>query len=468
MARQRPNLEGLTERIVPAISLKFVSGNLTICAVPANVANNLTLTQSATDGKFTVTDGTQSAGPYNVRGNITIISSNAADTININLNRGAAGGFAIPGFLSINSRNGADTINITGDATNGGRISGNVILATGFANDTVTMSGGGDLLSIGGAISANFDSGLDTFNMGSTANSSSVITGKGVSLFRANSVNIANGTDPVTINGSVCIDNTLDYGLTNATNVGIISSITQARVAGNFVYNGGTQTDTINLFGTVQAAPGKNSVINMGQGTNTLNINAEIGAGSASDLIVTGGSGIDDVAFNDNTVISNDVIFSLGNGANLYGFNSTFAVNGDFILNAGNGDDNLGIFAGAIGGDLTLSLGNGVNAFTFASATNTTGAAQSASCHDFTYTGGDGDDTIIYDADSGAVENMLTVYLNSGSDVFDGTNSADDSYLLGYIALGLDVDPDNVIFRSALAGVTDIEEIFPNDTVTAV
>jgi hypothetical protein len=30
------------------------------------------------------------------------------------------------------------------------------------------------------------------------------------------------------------------------------------------------------------------------------------------------------------------------------------------------------------------------------------------------------------------------------------------------------VDPDNVIFRSALAGVTDIEEIFPNDTVTAV
>ena len=468
MARQRPNLEGLTERIVPAISLKFVSGNLTICAVPANVANNLTLTQSATDGKFTVTDGGLSAGPYNVRGNITIISSNAADTINIELNRGAAGGFAIPGFLSINSRNGADTINITGDATNGGRISGNVILATGFANDTVTMSGGGDLLSIGGAISANFDSGLDTFNMGSTANSSSVITGKGVCLYRANSVNIGNGTDPVTINGSVCIDNTLDYGLTNTTNVGIISSITQARIAGNFVYNGGTQTDTINLFGTVQAAPGKNSVINMGQGTNTLIINADIGAASASDLIVTGGSGIDDVSFNDDTVISNDVIFSLGNGANLYGFNSTFAVNGDFILNAGNGDDNLGIFAGAIGGNLTLSLGNGDNGFTFASLTNTTGAAQSASCHDFTYTGGDGDDTIIYDADSGAVENMLTVYLNSGSDVFDGTQSATDSYLLGYIALGLDVDPDNVIFRSALAGVTDIEEIFPNDTVTAV
>ena len=468
MARQRPNLEGLTERIVPAISLKFVSGSLTICAVPANVANNLTLTQSATDGKFTVTDGTQSAGPYNVRGNITIVSSNAADTININLNRGAANAFAIPGFLSINSRNGADTINITGDASNGGRISGNVILATGFANDTVTMSGGGDLLSIGGMISGNFDSGLDTFNMGSTANSSSVITGKGVCLYRANSVNIGNGTDPVTINGSVCIDNTLDYGLTNATNVGIISSVTQARIAGNFVYNGGTQTDTINLFGTVQAAPGKNSVINMGEGTNTLNINAEIGAASASDLIVTGGSGIDDVAFNDNTVISNDVIFSLGNGANLYGFNSTFAVNGDFILNAGNGNDDLGIFAGAIGGNLTLSLGNGANDFTFASKANTTGAAQSASCHDFTYTGGDGDDTITYDADSGAVENMLTVYLNSGSDTFDGTNSATDSYLLGYIALGLDVDPDNVIFRSALAGVTTIVEVFNNDTVTAV
>jgi iron complex outermembrane receptor protein len=39
--------------------------------------------------------------------------------------------------------------------------------------------------------------------MGSTANSSSVITGKGVCLYRANSVNIGNGTDPVTINGSV-------------------------------------------------------------------------------------------------------------------------------------------------------------------------------------------------------------------------------------------------------------------------
>jgi hypothetical protein len=55
--------------------------------------------------------------------------------------------------------------------------------------------------------------------LGSTANGSSVITGKGVCLYRANSVNIANGTDPVTINGTVCIDNTLDYGLTNITNV---------------------------------------------------------------------------------------------------------------------------------------------------------------------------------------------------------------------------------------------------------
>ncbi len=468
MARQRPNLEGLTERIVPAISLKFVAGNLTITAVPANVANNLTLTQSAVDGKFTVTDGGQSAGPYNVRGNITIVSSNAGDNINVLLNRGAAGGFAIPGFLSINSRNGADTINITGDATNGGRISGNVILSTGFANDTVTMSGGGDFLSIGGMISGNFDSGLDTFNLGSTANGSSVITGKGVCLYRANSVNIANGTDPVTINGTVCIDNTLDYGLTNITNVGDGSSVTQARIAGNFVYNGGTQTDTINLSGTVQGAPGKNSAFNMGEGTNTLNINAEMGAASASDLIVSGGSGVDNISIGDNTVISNDAIFSLGNGLNVYDFNKTFAVNGDFILNAGNGNDDLGIFAGAIGGNLTLSLGGGTNDFTFASFTNTTGAVQSASCHDFTYTGADGDDTIIFDADSGAVENMLTVYLNSGSDVFQGTNSADDSYLLGYISLGLDVDPDTVIFRSALTGVTTIVEIFVNDTVTAV
>lgn len=467
MARLRPNLEGLTERIVPAISLKFVSGNLTICAVPANVANNLTLTQSAIDGKFTVTDGAQSAGPYNVRGNVTIISSNAADTININLNRGAAGTFAIPGYLSINSRNGADTINITGDATNGGRISGNVILATGFANDTVTMSGGGSLLSIGGAISANFDSGLDTFNLGSTTDGSSVVTGKGVTLLRANTVNIANGTDPVTINGNLCIDNTLDYGLTNTTNIGDTTDILQARIAGNFVYNGGTQFDTINLFGTVQAAPGKNSVINMGQGTNNLNINADIGAASASNLIVTGGSNADSITLGGDTVISNDAIFSLGNGLNAYSLNSTFAVNGNLTIQAGNGDDDLGIFAGAIGGDLTLSLGNGANSFTFAGAA-TAGAAQSASCHDFNYTGGDGVDTIVYDADDGAVENMLTVYLNSGADVFDGTNSGDASYLTGYIALGLDVDPDNVIYRSALAGVTTIVEIFPNDTVTAV
>jgi hypothetical protein len=280
-------------------------------------------------------------------------------------------------------------------------------------------------------------------------------------------VNIANGTDPVTINGTVCIDNTLDYGLTNITNVGDGSSVTQARIAGNFVYNGGTQTDTINLSGTVQGAPGKNSVFNMGEGTNTLNINAEMGAASASDLIVSGGSGVDNITIGDNTVITNDAIFSLGNGLNVYDFNTTFAVNGDFILNAGNSNDDLGIFAGAIGGNLTLSLGGGTNDFTFAGAL-TSGAAQSANCHDFTYTGADGDDTIIFDADSGAVENMLTVYLNSGSDVFQGTNSADDSYLLGYISLGLDVDPDTVIFRSALTGVTTIVEIFVNDTVTAV
>ena len=77
-------------------------------------------------------------------------------------------------------------------------------------------------------------------------------------------------------------------------------------------------------------------------------------------------------------------------------------------------------------------------------------------------------DDITFDADDGAVENALNVYLMSGADVFDGTNSGDASYLTGYIDLGIDVDPDNVIYRSALAAVTQIVHIYPNDTVTAV
>jgi len=168
----------------------------------------------------------------------------------------------------------------------------------------------------------------------------------------------------------------------------------------------------------------------------------------------------------DDTDIANDAIFSLGAGDNLYDLNNTFAVGGNMSITAGNGVDIVGIFAGQIGGDLTLSLGNGSNSLTFAGAT--TGAAQSASCHDFTYNGGDGDDEITFDADNGAVENSLTVNLGSGSDIFNATDSGDSSYLTGFIDLGLDLDPDQVTYRSALAAVTEIVNIFPNDTVTAV
>lgn len=467
MARLRPSLEGLTERIVPAVSVKFIGGSLTITANPANVSNNLVVTQQAIDGKFVIADGPVSVGPYRVTGNITITSSNANDTIQVNLNRGAAGNFQLPGFLNINSRNGADTVTINSDGTNGGRIGGNLILSTGFSNDTVNIGTAGGSISIGGAISANLDSGLDTFNLGTTGTAANTfVVGRGVTLLRANTVNMGTGTDPVTVNGTVSIDNTLDYGITNRIRFGITGDVLQARAAGNFCYNGGTLIDNIGLYGTIQGAPGKNSVINMGQGTNTLDINAEIGFGTASDLIVTGGAGVDDIAFNDDTKISNDAIFSLGGGDNLYGLNSTFSVDGDMSITAGNGTDAVGIFAGQIGGNLTLSLGNGSNSLTFAGAT--TGAAQSASCHDFTYNGGDGVDDITYDANNGAVENSLTVNLGSGSDTFDGTNSGDSSYLTGFIDLGLDLDPDQVTYRSALAAVTEIVNIFPNDTVTAV
>lgn len=467
MARLRPSIESLTERIVPAVSVKFLGGSLTIVANPANVANNLTVTQRPLDGKFVITDAGVSVGPYQVTGNITIISSNASDTINVNLNRGGGGAFLLPGFLNINSRNGADTVNIQGDSANGGRIGGNVILSTGFSNDTVNITGNGALLSVGGGISANLDSGADTFNLGvGTTTSGSVVTGKGVSLLRANTVNIGNAGDPVTINGSLCLDNTLDYGITNTTVLGVTTALTQFQVAGILCYNGGTQVDDLSLYGTVQGLAGKNSAINLGQGANTLDINADIGPASNSDLIVTGGSGVDSISLGDDTVISNDAIFSLGAGDNLYSLNSTFAVNGDMSITAGNGIDAVGVFAGAIGGNLNLSLGNGSNSFTFAGAS--TGAAQSASCHDFNYMGGDGVDDITYDADNGAVENALNVNLMTGADIFDGTNSGDSSYLTGFIDLGIDTDPDNVIFKTKLAAVTQIIHIYPNDTVTAV
>lgn len=463
MARKCPSLEGLTERIVPAVSVKFLAGSLTISANPANVANNLVIEQRLSDGKFLVTDGSVSVGPYRVTGNISVISSNASDIIQVNLNRGTGGTFQLPGFLNINSRNGADNITIRGDADYGGRIGGNVILSTGYSNDTVTISDNGATLSIGGGISANLDSGADTFNL---VTSGGVVTGKGVSLLRANAVNIGVGGDPVSINGSLCIDNTLDYGITNNLVMGTSGDITKVKIAGNFCYNGGTLIDNIQLYGTVQGLAGKNSVINLGQGTNSLDANAEIGVGTSSNLIVTGGSGEDNITLRDDTLIANDAIFSLGAGANIYSLNHTFAVDGNMSITAGNGDDAIGVFAGQIGGDLTLSLGNGSNSLTFAGTA--TGAAQSASCHDFTYNGGDGVDNITFDADDGAVENALTVYLMSGDDVFDATNSGDSSYLTGYIDLGIDTNPDNIIYLSVLAAVTEIVNVYSNDTVTAV
>jgi hypothetical protein len=88
-------LEGLTERIVPAVAIRAIDGDLVI----SGIHNTGTLTINVTgDNEVTINDGgTKNRGTYAVDGDLILNLSNRNDTVVINFTTDSR----LDGFLPI-------------------------------------------------------------------------------------------------------------------------------------------------------------------------------------------------------------------------------------------------------------------------------------------------------------------------------------------------------------------------------
>jgi hypothetical protein len=192
-------LEGLTERIVPAVSIRSVDGDLVISGI-ANVnagSPTLWVTVSANntvdirDGGSNATTGGVPRGSYEVTGDLILNLSNRNDIVNIDF----GGAFTLDGGITANLNNGNDIINFTNLGELDATISGDLTVDGGNGNDKFTINNIADaadtIYSVGGAVSFNGGAGADTFeaNKASTTSatkSATLTIGNGLTLNRVN------------------------------------------------------------------------------------------------------------------------------------------------------------------------------------------------------------------------------------------------------------------------------------------
>ena len=158
-------LEGLTERIVPAVSIRAVDGDLVISGIHNTGGQGLDISVSGPN-EVTITDGTKVRGQYAVSGDLILNLSNRADTVTIDF---AATG-TLDGGITANLGNGLDTLTITTSGDGNAVISGAIVVDGGNGNDSliITNDGTTSTLSIDGAVTFNGQAGSDTISINGT------------------------------------------------------------------------------------------------------------------------------------------------------------------------------------------------------------------------------------------------------------------------------------------------------------
>jgi len=460
-------LEGLTERIVPAVNIRAVDGDLVISGIANSTVatqQNLFITVTA-DNEVTIRDGGTSAstgtarGVYTVTGDLIFNLSNRNDVVTIDF----GGAFTLDGGITANLNNGNDTFNFTNSGELNVTISGDIVVDGGNGTDTLTINNQSDAAattySIGGAVSFNGGAGKDTFEANKTVTAATKIAaltiGNGLSLTRVNTVDVgttaAVGKAPVTIDGNLTFNASVDKLVANTVTLGSATA-DAVTLAGALTLTGGQGADTVtwNNLSVVDVIPAEDTVIevsvNLGLGINELNLtDTEIGiSGTDADFAFTGGTGKDtvDLTGGGNSV-SGSVTITMGKGENLFDDSDT-AYDNNLTITGSDNKDTVALDTATIGGMLSVSLGKGVNGLDL----NATSAVDGG----LTYVGGSGVDDV--DINTGdALAGDVTISLGTGADVLalTGFTSGNETVTSITIDLGVDSLIDTVTYSLALS-----------------
>ena len=460
-------LEGLTERIVPAVNIRAVDGDLVISGIANLNAGTPTLwvtvsadnTVDIRDGGSTAATGGIDRGTYTVTGDLIFNLSNRNDIVNIDF----GGAFTLDGGITANLNNGNDTINFTNSGVADVTISGDVIVDGGNGNDKFTINNKAtsakSTYTVGGVVSFKGGAGADTFEANKTVTAATkaaaLAIGNGLSLTRVNTAEVgttgAAGTAPVTIDGNFTFNASVDKLVANTVTLGSAKA-DAVTLAGAVTLTGGQGVDTIitNNFHVVDVIPAEDTVIevniNLGLGANSLSMTAtEIGiSGTDADFAYTGGTGTDSVTLvgSANTV-SGSVTVTLGKGTNTYTDNGS-AYDKSLTITGSDNVDTIDLNAATIGGLLSVSLGKGVNGLNL----DTGGAVDGG----LTFVGGSGVDTVTI-ATGDNLAGDVTISLGTGADVLALTGFTTGAETVTSITIDLGVDSliDTVTYSLALS-----------------
>jgi hypothetical protein len=326
-------LETLEDRALPAASLFFSAGGLTVRG--DNTPNNLVMTQTGA-GDLQVSVNGANLGTFAVTGNLTVLMGNGNDTVAL----ATAAGPGLAGNLSVSTGNGNDSIDL------GGAFAGNVMLAAGLGNDSVTATGGD--VTVGGSLTSSDAAGVNTFNLsGSNATIGSNLILSGVGTFSMGGGNTLN------VGGTALIS----AAQTAATPLTVLFDGTAATVGQGLQITGGALDDVVSV--TSMLSVGGSMGLRLGAGNNTFVLTPAAGGfGAGGGLSYIGANGVDVVVLGSDSLVSGNTSISLGDGINTFVDTATSLYAGDLSVTGGNSTNTV-VMTGIVAGNFAVTVGNG-------------------------------------------------------------------------------------------------------------
>jgi hypothetical protein len=444
------NLEGLTERVTPAVSgISFMGGNLTVRLDSQGGALSILGGTATNQNNYLITFNAAKIGNtsgYNVTGSINVISGNGNDTINLEP-QAAGRAFVVPGSLNINTGNGDDNISILGDKVAGTAIiSGNVTINAGNGADDLSLATGAatDTLTISGRLNYIGGNGLDT-----------LVSNNG--NLEINGLTTLNQVNTVTLNPDAAATNTINLVSLQISNPMAESSVNTitltgdtttgdtVTINGSFNYTGNMRDDNIVIDGATILG---NTLLSLyGADTdNSVTLSSNADTVLQGNLTIIAGNGADTIAATaNNTTINGSVTMNLGSGLNSVTLDDG-TISGSMTIYGGNGDDTVNIgstTAFNINGSLTVSLANTASA----AGKNELQLTDTIVGGSVTYIGGSGIDSVELVGTS-TVANSLSVYMGAGADELSLTDTTVDLGAL-FADFGVDLIDDTFTNNSA-------------------
>jgi len=461
-------LEGLTERIVPAVSIRAVDGDLLISGIAnlnaGKTAQSLFIAVTADntvqirDGGTTSATGTD-RGTYSVTGDLILNLSNRNDSVIISLENGSD----LDGGIVANLFNGNDSLTIRIPNNEGSStIYGGVTVDGGNGTDQLVIDNldTGATLDIQGGVSFNGGAGADTANINNNAAASDLVSiGSGLVLTRVNTVNVGT-VDNVDISGNATINASADKLIANSFTLGGAT----VNIAGALALTGGQGTDgvTLDTVNIVDVVPAEDEVleisINLDRGTNTTTLtDIQFGTnGTDADFNYTGGTGADSVTFTGTNTVSGDAVFVLGNGANSLEVDSTTTFDANVTVTGGKANDTIDFNNSIVSGLLSVTLGNGTNSL------NSGGTISGG----LTYSGGANGDTITLGNGDGLAGDV-SISTGAGIDFVTISGTTNVAVTSLTVDLGVDSAGDTLTYDSVFDALITILNQGSGDTVTS-